>query len=320
MAGEVWREYDAGGRALRLLEAGDGAGALGRRSWRGALEMCALLAGAAGGGGGSVQGGLGGSRVLELGAGAGLAGLFAARHCGPASVTLTERPHGALLSLLRRNAEAHASSSPPSACSHSPPGADHCRDIRVRMLDWRSAPGVDADALALMLSVGNDEREGEVEVESGGAGTPELVLDAQFDVVLASECVYSWEAALTLPCAVRAALAPGGRAVFLHIVREVAVQETLLAGLRGEGLRVAVREGAAGEAAGAGAGADGSGMPGDVGRSGRFLLVLADRADAPAAAWPDPAGPDPAGGLRWLRDSDDLAAAAEGRPPGAGAP
>ena len=263
--------------------------------------------------------------MLELGAGAGLAGLFAARHCGPASVTLTERPHGALLSLLRRNAEAHASSSPPSAGPPPPPSADRCRDIRVRVLDWRTAPGVDADALSLMLAVGNDEREGEGEVECGGpgspgaaeAGAPELELNAQFDVVLASECVYSWEAALTLPCAVRAALAPGGRAVLLHIVREVAVQETLLAGLRAEGLRVAVREGAAGEAAGGGACACGGGMPGDVGRSGRFLLVLADRADAPAAAWPDPAGPAPAGGLRWLRDADDFAAAAEGRPPAA---
>ena len=138
---------------------------------------------------------------------------------------------------------------------------------------------------------------------AGAGAVPELELAAQFDVVLASECAYSWEAALTLPCAVRAALAPGGRAVFVHIVREAAVQETLLAGLRAEGLRVAVREGAPCCQAG------GAGMPGDVGRSGRFLLVLADRADAPARAWAaDPRGPAPSAGLRWLRP-DDLAAA-----------
>lgn len=249
-------------------------------------------------------GGLEGSRVLELGAGAGLAGLFAACHCDPSSVTLTERPHGELLSLLQRNAEAQRSIG----------GGD----LHVRVLDWRSAPGVDQDALELMLGVGNDEREGERDEDglgqgvpngegAGAAAVPELELAAQFDIVLASECVYSWEAALTLPCAVRAALAPGGRAVFVHIVREAAVQETLLAGLQAEGLRVAVREGAPSCQAG------GSGMPGDVGRSGRFLLILADRADAPARVWAaDSNGPAPSAGLRWLRPGDDLAAAVGG--------
>lgn len=343
---ERWpaREFSAAGHTLTLHDGSVGDG-VGLGTWLGALELCAVLSGELRH---ALEVALGrDGALLELGAGTGLVGLFAARHLGAPNVVLTDyvgddTAGGGVMEMLTANAELTRGmmgprTGEPSAAAEDggDEGGGRAADvdvcIEVATLDWRRHEGVDLDTLKVMLEFSGDDDAAaalENEMAQGSSDSRDSSCDGsaregsvlewralapsrRFEVVLAAECIYEWPGAVCLPAVIAGRLAPGGAAVVLNAVRQIAMFETFLAGLRSEGLRVAAaarnstqfaKSGVAGAHA-ATARSSGSG----------FLLVLCDRADAPFAGWQDDQrGPVPDAGLLWITDETDLTALIEG--------
>ena len=150
-----------------------------------------------------------GASVLELGAGAGLAGL-AARRLGAARVALTDA--GApQLALLRENAALNAA-----------PGADDAERVRVRFLDW-AAPLDDAPCAA--------------------HGTPALGRGERFGVVLGADVLYEHAHAADVARALAARLAhdAAARALLVCPVRREATAAAFQAHAAQQGLACARR-------------------------------------------------------------------------------
>ena len=146
-----------GGGLVRLRQSARVADGLGGRVWGAAPLLVALLGGDA-----ALRSALGGASVLELGAGAGLAGL-AARQLGAARVTLTDA--GApQLALLRQNAALNAPTPTASSCHDEHAERD---GVRVRHLDWDAPPGARC-----------------------GDGTPPLPREERFGLVIAADVLY----------------------------------------------------------------------------------------------------------------------------------
>jgi predicted nicotinamide N-methyase len=192
---------------VRLRQSARVADGLGGRVWGAAPLLVGLLGGDA-----ALRTALSAASVLELGAGAGLAGL-AARQLGAAHVTLTDA--GApQLALLRQNAVLNAAimQTPTPSCQDEHAERD---GVRVRHLDWDAPPGA-----------------------SCGDGTPPVPREERFSVVIAADVLYEPAHAAGVARAVAARLdrTAQARALLVCPVRCAATAAAFEARAAAEGL------------------------------------------------------------------------------------
>ena len=179
----------------------------GQRAWPGSLLLACHVRDAAG------DDGVAGRRVLELGAGCGVAGMLAARR-GAADVVVTDGD-ARCARLLRQNVARNA----PFACG-----------VRVAELRW----GDDA-ALAALLR----ERGGAPGERDGAPGER----DGAFDLILAGDVLYKDELVAPFLATVHAALAAGGaraRCLLCHLPRAGVTHARVRAAIAARGLRCAL--------------------------------------------------------------------------------
>ena len=183
----------------RVFECAYDAGGTGWRAWPSALLLACWCA--------EHYGALGltndRARVCELGCGLGLPGLAAAA-LGAADVTLTDcLPR--LLATVRESAQATAA-------------ANGGRAPAVSVLDWDVEAPPDAAAAAEAYSTEQGVRSAQRRDDDDAAEAP-LAADARFDVLLATDVIYSRAHAAQLPAVVARRLAPGGRLCAMVPVR-----------------------------------------------------------------------------------------------------
>ena len=267
-------------------------GGTGWRAWPCALLLACWLAR-----GGSVRG----RSVLEVGCGLGLPGLAAAA-LGAARVVLTD-------CLPRLLTEAVARS---VAAMRAALGGDAV-DLTAALLDWDDeAPPAAGETYSTEQAVRADQR---ADQAHGASETPTVLAEgakslaegAKFDVLLASDVIYSATHAAQLPVVLAARAAPGATLCAMVPIRSAEHTRLFLAGLQRRHFDVtasvvnvawveavvATQAGAMGSKAGTGAGeaAGGAGLPRGVAYDGaRFALSEGDVLFVEARLKHQPAG------------------------------
>ena len=170
--------------------------------------------------------GKGGKKVLEVGCGLGLPGLTAAALGARDSVLTDGLPQ--LLRTIEESVAANKQLSGAGADSASPPSC------RVAMLDWDDAAPVSQEMADEPFSTEQGVKEAQHEVWGGASLKP----DERFELILASDVLYSMKHAVQLPSIITERMAEGGRLAAMVPVRSEDHTRHLLSGLDRHGLRV----------------------------------------------------------------------------------